>query len=85
MNISVKGVTIFMVLTKIIGIIFLLFLGCFVAIVIEETLLGGRRRRKLERSVRERRAGQEECSGAEVACGEGGRPKCVEENHVVHK
>jgi hypothetical protein len=49
-----------MVLTKIIGIIFLLFVICFVAIVIEETLLGGRRRRKLERSVRERRAGQEE-------------------------
>jgi hypothetical protein len=36
------------------GILFILFLVCFVAIVIEETFLGGRRRRKAERAVRAR-------------------------------
>jgi hypothetical protein len=36
------------------GIIFILFLICFVAIVVEETLLGGRRRRKAEKLARER-------------------------------
>jgi hypothetical protein len=41
-----------MALTKIIAVIFLLFVVCFVAIVIEETFLGGRRRRKLEREAR---------------------------------
>jgi len=46
-----------MIWTKIIGIIFLLFVVCFVAIVIEETFLGGRRRRKLERA-RKWRAGR---------------------------
>ena len=56
---SAEGVKSAMVLTKIIGIIFLLFVVCFVAIIIEETFLGGRRRRRLERSARERRAGQE--------------------------
>ncbi len=47
-----------MIWTKIIGIIFLLFVVCFVAIVIEETFLGGRRRRKLERAARKWRAGR---------------------------
>ena len=46
-----------MIWTKIIGIIFLLFVVCFVAIIIEETFLGGRRRRKLERA-RKWRAGR---------------------------
>jgi hypothetical protein len=36
------------------GIIFALFILCFVAIVIEETLLGGRRRRKAIKMARER-------------------------------
>lgn len=42
-----------MYLTKTIAVIFSLFVICFIAIVIEETFLGGRRRRKLERKVRE--------------------------------
>jgi len=41
------------ILFKIVGVIFLLFIIMFVAIVIEETFLGGRRRRMLERKVRE--------------------------------
>ena len=36
------------------GIIFVLFIVCFVAIVIEETFLGGRRRRKATKAARER-------------------------------
>ena len=40
------------ILFKIVGVIFLLFIIMFVAIVIEETFLGGRRRRMLERKVR---------------------------------
>jgi len=36
------------------GIIFALFIICFVAIVIEETFLGGRRRRKAVKAARER-------------------------------
>jgi hypothetical protein len=36
------------------GIIFALFILCFVAIVIEETFLGGRRRRKALKMARER-------------------------------
>jgi hypothetical protein len=36
------------------GIIFILFVICFVAIVIEETFLGGRRRRKAVKIARER-------------------------------
>jgi len=43
-----------MILQKCIAIIFLLFCVCFIAIVIEETFLGGRRRRKLEREMREK-------------------------------
>jgi hypothetical protein len=36
------------------GIIFILFIICFIAIIIEETLLGGRRRRKALKIARER-------------------------------
>ena len=43
-----------MILQKCIAVIFILFCVCFIAIVIEETLLGGRRRRKLEREMRVR-------------------------------
>jgi len=39
---------------KAIGIIFGLFVVLFVAIVIEEVFLGGKRRRKAEKSARER-------------------------------
>ncbi|MDR3580006.1 MAG: hypothetical protein P4L44_08600 [Oryzomonas sp.] len=41
-------------LQKLIAVVFLLFVICFIAIVIEELFLGGKRRRKLER---QRRAG----------------------------
>ncbi|WP_188055391.1 hypothetical protein [Oryzomonas rubra] len=41
-----------MILQKLIGIVFLLFVICFIAIVIEELFLGGKRRRKLERQRR---------------------------------
>ena len=44
-----------MILQRIIAVIFLLFCICFIAIVIEETFLGGRRRRKLEREARRER------------------------------
>lgn len=40
------------ILFKIVGVIFLLFILMFIAIVIEESFLGGRRRRALERKVR---------------------------------
>jgi hypothetical protein len=36
------------------GVIFALFLLCFVVIIIEETFLGGRRRRKALKVARER-------------------------------
>jgi hypothetical protein len=39
----------------ILGIIFGLFTLCFIAIIIEETFLGGRRRRKMERQLKEAR------------------------------
>lgn len=39
-------------LFKILGVIFALFVVLFVAIVIEESFLGGRRRRRLEREAR---------------------------------
>lgn len=39
---------------KAIGIIFGLFVICFIAIVIEELFLGGRRRRKAEKLFKER-------------------------------
>jgi hypothetical protein len=38
----------------VLGILFALFLLCFVAIFIEETFLGGRRRRKALKIARER-------------------------------
>lgn len=38
------------------GIIFILFILCFIAIVIEEMFLGGRRRRKAEKAAREKLA-----------------------------
>ncbi|WP_168205802.1 hypothetical protein [Geobacter sp. FeAm09] len=41
-----------MILQKLIGVVFLLFVICFIAIVIEELFLGGKRRRKLERQRR---------------------------------
>ena len=47
-----------MILQKLIAVVFLLFVICFIVIVIEELFLGGKRRRSLER---QRRA---ECSGA---------------------
>lgn len=40
---------------KIIGVLFALFVLMFIAIVVEETFLGGRRRRKLERQACEDR------------------------------
>jgi hypothetical protein len=36
------------------GIIFALFIICFIVIIVEETFLGGRRRRKALKSARER-------------------------------
>ena len=48
-----------MILQKVVAVIFALFIICFIAIIIEETFLGGRRRRKLERQAREKRAGQD--------------------------
>jgi hypothetical protein len=39
----------------ILGTIFGLFALCFLAIIIEETFLGGRRRRKMERQLKEER------------------------------
>lgn len=37
---------------KILGILLVLFVICFAAIIIEETFLGGRKRRQLERKAR---------------------------------
>jgi hypothetical protein len=48
-----------MILQKIVAVIFALFIICFIAIIIEETFLGGRRRRRLERQAREKPPGQE--------------------------
>lgn len=39
----------------VLGVLFFLFIVCFLAIVIEELFLGGRRRRKLQRDNRARR------------------------------
>ena len=52
-----------MILQRIIAGIFLLFCVCFVVIVIEETVLGGRRRRNLERRLREASNGRDEGTG----------------------
>lgn len=48
-----------MILQKVIAVIFVLFIICFAAIIIEETFLGGRRRRRFERQAREKRPGKE--------------------------
>lgn len=40
-----------MILFKILGVIFALFIVLFVAIVLEESFFGGKRRRKLERQA----------------------------------
>jgi len=48
-----------MILMKIIAVIFLLFVICFIAIIIEETFLGGRRKRKLVRQAQEGRSAKE--------------------------
>jgi hypothetical protein len=40
------------------GVIFILFIICFIAIVIEETFLGGRQRRKAAKIARERNNGE---------------------------
>ncbi|MBU5614311.1 hypothetical protein [Geomonas azotofigens] len=47
-------------LFKILGVIFALFIVLFVFIVIEESFLGGRRRRKLERKARAEQAARDE-------------------------
>ncbi|WP_193377080.1 hypothetical protein [Geobacter sp. OR-1] len=38
--------------STILGVVLALFMLCFLAIVIEETFLGGRRRRKMEKRLR---------------------------------
>jgi hypothetical protein len=38
----------------VLGVIFTLFVICFIAIIIEETFLGGRQRRKALKNARER-------------------------------
>ncbi len=48
-----------MILQKAVAVIFALFIICFIAIIIEETFLGGRRRRNLERQARAKRSGEE--------------------------
>jgi hypothetical protein len=42
-----------MLLFKILGVLFSLFVLLFIAIVVEETSIGGRRRRKLEQRARQ--------------------------------
>jgi hypothetical protein len=37
---------------KILGVLLVLFIVCFLAIIIEETFLGGRKRRQLQRKAR---------------------------------
>ena len=41
-----------MFLFKVLGVLFALFIVLFVAITVEESLLGGRRRRRLEAKAR---------------------------------
>lgn len=41
-----------MILFKILGVLFALFIGLFIAIIVEESFIGGRRRRKLEKKAR---------------------------------
>ena len=40
---------------KALGIMLLLFMACFIAIIFEETFLGGRRKRKLLRDAKDKR------------------------------
>lgn len=50
---------------KILGILLVLFMGCFVAIVIEELFIGGRKRRQLEKRARAAKpdeSGDNECA-----------------------
>ena len=44
-----------MFLFKVLAIIFALFILIFIAVVVEESFLGGRRRRRLERKLRDSR------------------------------
>lgn len=44
---------------KVLGVIFALFAICFVAIIVEETFLGGRKRRRMEKELRQRREFQD--------------------------
>jgi len=46
-----------MILQKLIAVVFMLFVICFIAIVIEESFLGGKRRRRLERQRRAEASG----------------------------
>lgn len=39
----------------VLGAVLALFILCFLAIIIEETMLGGRRRRKMEKELKEKR------------------------------
>lgn len=39
----------------ILGTIFGLFVICFAVIIVEETMLGGRRRRKMEKALKEQK------------------------------
>jgi hypothetical protein len=41
---------------KALGILLLLFMVCFIAIIVEETFLGGRRKRKLLREAKGKRS-----------------------------
>lgn len=47
-----------MFLFKILGVLFALFVVMFIAITVEESFFGGRRRRKLEQKAREAQAQQ---------------------------
>ena len=52
---------------KFLGILFALFILLFIAIVVEECFIGGRRRRKLEKKVREAQLKAAEDSSATAA------------------
>lgn len=40
--------------STILAVVFALFMLCFIAIIVEETMLGGRRRRKMEKAMKEK-------------------------------
>jgi hypothetical protein len=44
------------------GVIFALFMACFVVIIVEETFLGGRRRRTAQKNARERWLAEEDAN-----------------------